>query len=157
LRELDEAETLVGELQDFRMEFTAAGHLTFNARCGKHDDLVRCGGPTEVAIGSWALHQVMRRRMVGAAASEPRYYVGVDLGQSRDPTAIAVVRRLDPPGPSRRGFRLTYARGPVEWEEERRLEHKSAQGETVLKLLQNRGAATEPLLLLFQQACDNMK
>jgi len=51
-----------------------------------------------VAIGSWALHEVMRRRMVGAAASEPRYYVGVDLGQSRDP-AIAVVRRLDPPGP----------------------------------------------------------
>ena len=110
-----------------------------------------------MAIRSWALHEVMRRRMVGAAASEPRYYLGVDLGQSRDPTAIAVVRRLDPPGPSRRGFRLTYARGPVEWEEERRLEHKAAQGETVLKLLQNRGAATEPLLLLFQQACDNMK
>jgi hypothetical protein len=29
----------------------------------------------------------------------PRYYVGVDLGQSRDPTAIAVVRRVDPPEP----------------------------------------------------------
>jgi hypothetical protein len=40
LRELDEAETLIRELQDFRMEFTTAGHLTFNARCGKHDDLV---------------------------------------------------------------------------------------------------------------------
>ena len=39
-RELAEAETLVRELQDFRVEFTAAGHLTFNARCGKHDDLV---------------------------------------------------------------------------------------------------------------------
>jgi hypothetical protein len=40
LRELAEAETLVRELQDFRIEFTSAGHLTFNARSGKHDDLV---------------------------------------------------------------------------------------------------------------------
>src|SRR5262249_45245259 len=39
-RELSEAETLVRELQDFRCEYTAAGHLTFNARSGKHDDLV---------------------------------------------------------------------------------------------------------------------
>src|SRR5215471_5029035 len=37
LRELDEAETLVRELLDFRMEYTAAGHMTFNARSGKHD------------------------------------------------------------------------------------------------------------------------
>ena len=40
LKELAEAETLVRELQEFRVEFTAAGHLTFNARSGKHDDLV---------------------------------------------------------------------------------------------------------------------
>ncbi len=39
-KELSEAETLVRELQDFRVEFTATGHLTFNARAGKHDDLV---------------------------------------------------------------------------------------------------------------------
>ena len=36
---------------------------------------------------------------VSAKASETRYYVGVDLGQSRDPTPIAVVRRVDPPRP----------------------------------------------------------
>src|SRR6266699_1191723 len=47
-RELDEAETLVRELRDFRAEFTAAGHLTFNARCGKHDDLVLA-----LAIAVW--------------------------------------------------------------------------------------------------------
>jgi hypothetical protein len=29
----DEAETLVVELRDFRVKFTAAGHLTFNAHC----------------------------------------------------------------------------------------------------------------------------
>ena len=51
LRELDEAETLVRELQDFRTEFTAAGHLTFNARRGKHDDLVLA-----LAIAVWRAH-----------------------------------------------------------------------------------------------------
>ena len=48
LRELAEAETLVRELQDFRVKFTAAGHLTFNARSGKHADLVLA-----LAIAVW--------------------------------------------------------------------------------------------------------
>jgi hypothetical protein len=100
LRELAEAETLVRELQDFRVEFTAAGHLTFNARTGKHDDLVLA-----LAIAVWRAHgggmagygyyEVMRRQAMGSRANEPRYFVGVDLGQSRDPTAIAVVRRFE--------------------------------------------------------------
>ena len=51
LRELAEAETLVRELQDFRVEFTATGHLTFNARTGKHDDLVLA-----LAIAVWRAH-----------------------------------------------------------------------------------------------------
>ena len=99
LRELTEAETLVRELKDFRCEFTAAGHLTFNARTGKHDDLV-----LGLAIAVWRAHgggfpgwgvvEFTRRMAMGAAASEPRYFVGVDLGQSRDPTAIAIVRRV---------------------------------------------------------------
>ena len=102
LRELDEAETLVRELQDFRVDFTAAGHLTFNARSGKHDDLVLAlaiavwrayGG----GMGSWEGFQTLRRVMDGTAG-EPCYYVGVDLGQSRDPTAIAVVRQVPEPG-----------------------------------------------------------
>jgi len=101
LRELAEAETLVRELQDFRVEFTAAGHLTFNARTGKHDDLVlalaiavwRAYGGGMASYGVWEL---TRRQAMGSRANEPRYFVGVDLGQSRDPTAIAVVRRVDP-------------------------------------------------------------
>jgi hypothetical protein len=103
-RELAEAETLVRELQDFRVEYTAGGHLTFNARSGKHDDLVLA-----LAIAVWRAHgggmscwghfETMRRLGLGAKASAPRYYVGLDLGQSRDPTAIAVVRRVDPPPP----------------------------------------------------------
>ena len=79
LRELDEAETLVRELQDFRVEFTAAGHLTFSARSGKHDDLVLAlaiavwrahGG----GIASWGFFEAMRRQAMGSTASEPRYY-----------------------------------------------------------------------------------
>src|SRR5215468_5074412 len=91
-RELAEAETLVRELQDFRVEFTAAGHLTFNARSGKHDDLVLAlaiavwrahGG----GMASYGLYELMRQQAMGTKASEPRYYIGLDLGQSRDPTA----------------------------------------------------------------------
>src|SRR5215469_1189696 len=137
LRELTEAETLVRELQDFRCEFTAAGHLTFNARTGKHDDLVLA-----LAIAVWRAHgggfpgwgvvEFTRRMALGAAASEPRYYVGVDLGQSRDPTAIAVVRRVELPGPVLEDDfglkpKLNNARGSLEWQEEqRRLENKAA-------------------------------
>jgi hypothetical protein len=41
--------------------------------------------------------ELTRRRAAALgipAAIGPRYFVGVDLGQSRDPTAIAVVRRV---------------------------------------------------------------
>jgi hypothetical protein len=98
-RDLAEADTLVRELQDFRCEYTAAGYLTFNARSGKHDDLVLA-----LAIAVW-------RAGYGGMASAGifEYYrglsgdttthdvIGVDLGQSRDPTAIAIVRRVDDP------------------------------------------------------------
>jgi hypothetical protein len=133
LRELAEAETLVRELQDFRVEFTAAGHLTFNARTGKHDDLVLAlaiavwrayGG----GIASWGFLEAMRWRMMGSMPSEPRYFVGVDLGQSRDPTAIAVVRRVDPPRPvpEDQKPKPNYAPGSVEWEEEQRCRKNEA-------------------------------
>jgi hypothetical protein len=130
-RELAEAETLVRELQDFRVEFTAAGHLTFNARTGKHDDLVLA-----LAIAVWRAHgggmaqygyyEWLRWQAMGSKAPEPRYYVGVDLGQSRDPTAIAVVRRVDPPTPAPEDEKPKpiYAPGSLEWEQEQR-RHKN--------------------------------
>jgi hypothetical protein len=34
-----------------------------------------------------------------AGVSAPRYFVGLDLGQARDPSAIAIVRRVDGPAP----------------------------------------------------------
>ena len=129
-KELPEADTLVRELQDFRVEYTTAGHLTFNARSGKHDDLVLA-----LAIAVWRAHgggmasygwyELMRQQAMGSTASEPRYFVGVDLGQSRDPTAIAVVRRVEPPRPVPeddlgRRPKPNYAPGSVEWQEEQR-------------------------------------
>lgn len=47
-KELADAETLVRELQDFRVAFSDAGRMTFNAREGKHDDLVLA-----LAIAVW--------------------------------------------------------------------------------------------------------
>jgi hypothetical protein len=127
LRELDEAETLVRELQDFRTEFTAFGHLTFNARSGKHDDLVlalaiavwRANGGGMAGYGIFEYYRILA---TGGSFSDPRYVIGVDLGQSRDPTAIAVVRRVDPPRPvpEDRKPKPNYAPGSVEWEEEQR-------------------------------------
>ena len=127
LRELAEAETLVRELQDFRCEFTAAGHLTFNARSGKHDDLVLA-----LAIAIWRAHgggtagygifEYYRTLATGGDFGDPRYVIGVDLGQSRDPTAVAVVRRVDPPRPvsGEEKPKLSYAPGCLEWQEEQR-------------------------------------
>jgi hypothetical protein len=105
LRDLPEADTLVRELQDFRVEFTAAGHLTFNARSGKHDDLVlalaiatwsACGG----GMASAGAFELARQQALGIAANEPRYFVGLDLGQAHDPTAIAIVRKVDVADPA---------------------------------------------------------
>jgi hypothetical protein len=35
-----EAAVLVSELQDYQLDYTPAGNVTFNARSGQHDDLV---------------------------------------------------------------------------------------------------------------------
>jgi hypothetical protein len=98
---LAEAPVLVRELQDFRVEFTAAGSLTFNARSGKHDDLVLA-----LAIATWCAHgggiqwagwrdYWREQHALRTGAAEPiKTVVGVDLGQSHDPTAIAVVQRV---------------------------------------------------------------
>ena len=39
-RDLPEAEVLVREMQDYTVQYTALGHLTFNARSSKHDDVI---------------------------------------------------------------------------------------------------------------------
>jgi hypothetical protein len=48
--ELTEAGAMAEELKDFRRKVSAAGRYTFEARVGRHDDLVLA-----VAIGLWAI------------------------------------------------------------------------------------------------------
>jgi hypothetical protein len=101
-RSLPEAEVLVRELQDFRVEYTATGNLTFNARSGRHDDLVLA-----LAIACWRAHgggtsylglmDFLRRQHHRSLFAPPRYFIGLDLGQSRDPTAIAIVKKVQSP------------------------------------------------------------
>jgi hypothetical protein len=102
-KSLHEASVLMGELLDYRIQYTAAGHLTFNAREGRHDDLVlalaiacyRAAGDGVRYGGLMDYYQ----RLSGRVA-DPQYFIGVDLGQARDPTAIAVVRRVEYPTPA---------------------------------------------------------
>jgi hypothetical protein len=101
-KSLPEAEVLVRELQDFRVQYTATGNLTFNAREGRHDDLVLA-----VAVACWraygdampfaGLFEYYRSRATGMRSALPSYFVGLDLGQSRDPTAIAIVKKIERP------------------------------------------------------------
>jgi hypothetical protein len=46
---LSEAEVLREELKDFRRHISAAGRYSYDARVGKHDDLVLA-----VALGLWS-------------------------------------------------------------------------------------------------------
>jgi hypothetical protein len=101
-RSLPEAEVLVRELQDFRVQYTATGNLTFNAREGKHDDLVLA-----LAVACWraygdsmpfaGLYEYYRMQATGSPIAPPSYYLGLDLGQSRDPTALAIVKKIEAP------------------------------------------------------------
>ena len=101
-RDLPEAKNLVSELMDFRVQYTAAGHLTFNAREGRHDDLVlalaiACYRAAGGGLRYQGLFDYLATLAPGGG-SGPRHFIGLDLGQSRDPSAVAVVRRVDDPG-----------------------------------------------------------
>jgi hypothetical protein len=104
-KDLPEAAALVNELVEFRVQYTAAGHLTFNAREGRHDDLVlalaiACYRAAGDGLKYEGLIDYYRRMAVPRGIPEPRYFVGLDLGAARDPTAVAVVRRVDYPSPA---------------------------------------------------------
>jgi hypothetical protein len=92
------------ELLNFRPEITRAGQETWNARSGEHDDLVFALG-----LAVWHLHggDVPFRglldyyaRQAGNPGGSEQWAVGVDLGQSQDPTAIAVLSKIERPSQS---------------------------------------------------------
>lgn len=99
-RDLKDWPALKRELLNFRSEVTAAGHETWNSRSGEHDDLVIATalcvwGLGDDAVPYGGLLQFYRMQL-GSVSTE-RFCVGVDLGQSVDPTAICVMSRIDDP------------------------------------------------------------
>jgi hypothetical protein len=102
-KDLKDWPVLRRELLNFRPEVTRTGMETWNARSGEHDDLV-------LALGLAVFHLVgshipyrglleFSRREAGDPGGE-QWCIGVDLGQSRDPTAIAVLSRIERPSQS---------------------------------------------------------
>jgi hypothetical protein len=69
---LPEARALVRELQEFRIDFSASGHMTFNARSGSHDDLL-----LSLAIACW------RARVAEGPAILSFYRSEVELAKQR--------------------------------------------------------------------------
>jgi hypothetical protein len=87
------------ELMNFRPEMTHSGHETWNARSGEHDDLVIATALCAWYLGGVVPYQGLMQyygRLAGDIGSE-QYCVGVDIGQSIDPTAICVMSRIDRP------------------------------------------------------------
>ena len=92
------------ELLNFATEVTPSGQITWNAAGGAHDDLV-----IATALAAWRLEgkdmpsfgifELYRRQAfeIAGLTTPPRAVVGVDIGQSRDPTAICVMYRIDQP------------------------------------------------------------
>jgi hypothetical protein len=89
------------ELLNFRPEITRGGTETWNARSGEHDDLV-----LSLGLAVWYLSgarpfsgfmEYARQELHGQAPGGPTWCVGVDLGQSQDPTAIAVLSKIEAP------------------------------------------------------------
>jgi hypothetical protein len=99
---LKEWPVLRRELLNFRAESTRGGSETWNSRSGEHDDLV-----LSLGLAVWYLTggrpfsgflDYARRELHGGMASGVAWAVGVDLGQSSDPTAISVLSKIDAPG-----------------------------------------------------------
>jgi hypothetical protein len=80
--DMPEAAILVRELQDFRVNFSATGHMTFSAREGKHDDLVLA-----LSIAIWLGRRQPKPMTFHPPfyASRPRNFPGSDYGSSRRP------------------------------------------------------------------------
>jgi hypothetical protein len=92
------------ELLNFRTEVTPSGSMTWNAGTGAHDDVL-----IATALAGWYLEgrdtpnagffNLCRSRHYEGGGQPPpeRWVVGVDIGQSRDPTAICVASQIDRP------------------------------------------------------------
>jgi hypothetical protein len=105
--ELEEAAAFLEELRDYRVEFTASGNMTYNAKPGRHDDMV-----AGAAVAAWRLSdgevgwgppsEYLARIALGMGATGLRptpWAVGLDLGKVSDPAAFVVMRRVSVEAP----------------------------------------------------------
>jgi hypothetical protein len=100
-KHLPEAQTLVAELQAFKADVSAVGHWSFNARSGKHDDLVlavacalwRSAGDT--AFAGWGTYEFYRQQFGPAA---------VDREVTHLPPPL---EPIEPPAPPEFGYSVT--------------------------------------------------
>jgi hypothetical protein len=100
-QDLREWPALRRELLNFRPEITRSGNETWNARSGEHDDLVLA-----TALAVWHLTGASTKYAgllrwyaveAGGGTASEQWAIGVDLGQSVDPTAIAVLSKSGQP------------------------------------------------------------
>jgi hypothetical protein len=101
--EIPAAPAFLEELQDFRVEFSASGNMTYNARSGRHDDMI-----SAAAVAAWRLSDgaggawhspspYLAAVAMGLGDRYPRptpWVIGLDLGKVNDPTALVVMRKV---------------------------------------------------------------
>jgi hypothetical protein len=100
--QIEEASAFLAELRDFRVEYSASGHMTHNAKAGRHDDMI-----SAAAVAAWRLSDgavgwgpptaELAAMVLGLGGSHPGpapWAIGLDLGKVHDPTAIVVMRRV---------------------------------------------------------------
>ena len=100
--QIEDAAAFLAELRDFRVEYSASGHMTHNAKAGRHDDMV-----SVAAVAAWRLSDgavgwgppsaELAAMVLGLGGSHPGpapWAIGLDLGKVHDPTAIVVMRRV---------------------------------------------------------------
>jgi hypothetical protein len=98
--DIPEATVFLEELRDFRVEYSASGNMTYNAKSGRHDDYIAAGGVAawrlfDGAGGAWgAPTEALAAMALGMRPTRfpDRYVIGVDLGKTGDHTAIVVAR-----------------------------------------------------------------
>ena len=101
--DLPEAGAFLEELRDFRVEYSAAGHMTYGAKSGRHDDMIAAAAVAawrlSDGVGGWgppSEHLAALALGIATANAFSRarpWVIGLDLGKVNDPTVIVVMRR----------------------------------------------------------------
>jgi hypothetical protein len=97
------------EMEIFRPEVTHGGRETWNAARSGHDDLLTaaalCAWYAQMDdMNSWGFYELARMRAQGPEDTHESFVCAVDIGQSSDPTVLAVMSRLDGEDPKRDRF-----------------------------------------------------